>query len=241
MRLLWAPALWKALSLLRPHLLGASRSGVVPGVYYSQDAEDIPLLELLPEKGFFVDVGAHHPERFSVTKLLYDRGWAGLNLDVTPAMRDAFPKRRRRDWNIFSLVGTGETKTLYRFAEQALNTVDRRRAEDLLASGQTLIEKIELPSSTLGELLPEVSAPRKIDLLNVDVEGADLEVLTTMDWASYNVEAALVEIGSVPDSFNQNEVVGFLRLQGMVPTLVFPRSVLFLKEHHPGLEFFRSQ
>jgi len=241
LRLLWAPDLWKALFVLKPHLLDASRSGVVPGIHYSQDGEDVALLKLLPETGFFVDVGAHHPERFSVTKLLYDRGWVGVNLDVTPAIHDAFPKRRRRDLNIFSLVGTSETKTFYRFAEQALNTVDNERAEVLLASGQRLIEKIELPSSALGELLPDLSAPPKIDLLNVDVEGADLEVLKTMDWASYKVEAALVEIGSIPDTLNQNGVVAFLRLQCMVPALVFPRSVLFLREHHPGLEFFRPQ
>lgn len=68
----------------------------VPQIYWGQDGEDVFLADALPGSGFYVDVGAHHPYRFSSTKLLYDRGWSGLNIDVTEAMHTVFPRSRGR-------------------------------------------------------------------------------------------------------------------------------------------------
>ena len=50
---------------------------------YAQFGEDQVLDELVGTKtrGFYVDVGAHHPHRLSNTHLLYVRGWWGINID----------------------------------------------------------------------------------------------------------------------------------------------------------------
>ncbi len=52
---------------------------------YGQEGEDIILLRLLDisKNGFYVDIGAHHPIRFSNTYALYKAGWCGLNVDAT--------------------------------------------------------------------------------------------------------------------------------------------------------------
>lgn len=40
--------------------------------------------------GFFVDVGAHSPTRFSNTMALYLRGWRGFNVDAMPGSMTPF-------------------------------------------------------------------------------------------------------------------------------------------------------
>ena len=46
---------------------------------YSQEGEDMILSKIFggQKSGFYVDVGAHHPLRFSNTYLFYLRGWGG--------------------------------------------------------------------------------------------------------------------------------------------------------------------
>lgn len=238
--LLWSPSLWKTLYLLQTHLVASAKSGVVPGVHYSQDAEDIALVEFLEEDGFYVDVGAHHPERFSVTKLLYDRGWRGINIDVTPAITSEFPKRRPRDTNVQAVVGKKGAVNFFRFQEEALNTADHVRAEMLIQEGEKLSAQFSIDAVPLTELLTENGSPKRIDLLNVDVEGADLEVLESLDWEAFEVAAVLVEIGKPIWNLADDPVAQFLSERGMRPTLSFPRSVLFLERNHSANRFFRT-
>lgn len=69
---------------------------------YSQEGEDQILRRMFEKKntGFFVDVGAHHPIRFSNTYFFYRKGWSGVNIDATPGSMVSFDKLRARDTNI---------------------------------------------------------------------------------------------------------------------------------------------
>ena len=53
---------------------------------YSQEGEDMILGKIFSgqKHGFYVDVGAHHPLRFSNTYLFYLKGWRGINIDAMP-------------------------------------------------------------------------------------------------------------------------------------------------------------
>ena len=48
---------------------------------FAMEGEDKILLDLLPERGTYLDIGAHHPFWGSNTALLYLRGWFGVNVD----------------------------------------------------------------------------------------------------------------------------------------------------------------
>jgi len=63
---------------------------------YSQEGEDMILRRIFEdnETGFYVDVGAHHPARFSNTNYFYKRGWRGLNIDAMPGSMSKFKKYR---------------------------------------------------------------------------------------------------------------------------------------------------
>jgi hypothetical protein len=69
---------------------------------YAQEGEDMVLRRIFEDQplGFYVDVGAHHPVRFSTTYFFYRRGCRGINIDATPGSMDAFRRLRPRDINL---------------------------------------------------------------------------------------------------------------------------------------------
>jgi FkbM family methyltransferase len=165
-------------------------------VCFSQEGEDVILLRLLGRDpaGTYVDVGAHHPSRFSNTRLLYERGWSGLNIDALPGSMAAFRKARRRDINLE--VGVGRKAgiaTYWQFVEPALSTFEEGVAVSRIADGHVLRQRVDLPVHTLSHLLDEHLPARQIDLLTVDVEGRDLDVLESLDWERHRPRVVVVE------------------------------------------------
>jgi hypothetical protein len=71
---------------------------------YSQEGEDRVLAHVLDigrrDPGFYVDVGAHHPQRFSNTYAFYLAGWRGLNIEPRPGSLSLFQRLRPRDINL---------------------------------------------------------------------------------------------------------------------------------------------
>ena len=56
-------------------------------ISYSQNAEDIRLWRVFGgiDNGFYVDVGAADPSVGSVSRIFYDHGWSGINVEPSPA------------------------------------------------------------------------------------------------------------------------------------------------------------
>jgi hypothetical protein len=109
--------------------LGAWQRNYVPigRLSYAQEGEVLILARILGSMktttGFFVDIGAHHPVRFSNTFYFYRRGWSGINVDALPGTRKLFRRMRPRDTTIECGVGLEESKLKYfSFNEPALNT-----------------------------------------------------------------------------------------------------------------------
>src|ERR1700687_2725090 len=71
---------------------------------YSQEGEDMVINSFFEGKkkykGFFVDVGAHHPYRYSNTLFFYRKGWRGINIEPTPGATKLFNTFRRKDTNL---------------------------------------------------------------------------------------------------------------------------------------------
>lgn len=65
-------------------------------ISYAQNHEDIMLWRALKsvQNGFYVDVGANDPVLDSVTKLFYDRGWSGINIEPLSCHYDALMLQR---------------------------------------------------------------------------------------------------------------------------------------------------
>lgn len=187
---------------------------------YSQEGEDMILRRMFEDKatGFYVDVGAHHPRRFSNTYYFYRRGWRGVNVEPNPDALAIFQSVRKRDINLQCGVALAEQSlTYYKFDEPALNTFDETLVDNRLAqTDYQLVEKITVPVRRLAKLFDEV-LPRdqRIDFMTVDVEGFDLQVLQSNDWEKYRPAVVLAEaLSTTMEDFQSNEIVMYMTSQG---------------------------
>jgi FkbM family methyltransferase len=210
---------------------------------YSQDGEDMILRRLFERQksGFYVDVGAHHPYRFSNTCYFYRRGWVGINIDPNPHAIKAFRQDRPSDVSV--CVGVSDTAgdlSFHFFNEPALNTFDK----DLAAArarlpGYRLLETKNVPMRRLDDLLTEyLPQDQNIDFLSIDVEGMDLSVLRSNDWSRFRPRILLVEarerifISVENDPINVFTVAaGYQLIAKTLNTLIY-EDVL----HNPSLE-----
>ena len=163
---------------------------------YSQEGEDIIISRIFAGKnnGFYIDIGAHHPQRFSNTYLLYKKGWSGINIDATPNSMDAFRSLRSRDINLEMGVGNiSKLKSMYLFNDTALNTFDITNVRRNIQVGYKLVNKKRIKLYKLEYILDKYAGTKQIDLLNIDVEGLDYEVLRSNNWDKYQPKVILLE------------------------------------------------
>ena len=166
---------------------------------YSQEGEDLVLRKIFKkqDKGFYVDIGAHHPKRFSNTFLLYKKGWNGINIDATPGSMKLFNKFRSRDINLELGVGKKEDiLNYYIFNEPALNSFSKKLSDERInEQNQVFIkETVGIKVKPLYKILDTHLKNHNIDVLNVDVEGMDLDVLNSNDWSKYRPKFVIVEM-----------------------------------------------
>jgi FkbM family methyltransferase len=164
---------------------------------YAQEGEDL-LLERIFEgqkSGFYIDIGAHHPLRFSNTYLLYKRGWRGINIDAMPGSMAIFQRLRPKDICIESGVALSNGQlTYFVFKEKALNTFDEQLAQHYKSSGHEVSQQLQVRTKPLTDLLNEyLPTGQQIDLLSVDVEGFDLDVLKSNDWQRFRPRVLITE------------------------------------------------
>src|SRR5712692_1088562 len=102
-------------------------------LHFSQIGEDALIWQFFAnvKNGYYVDVGCHHPFRYSNTALLsIFNGWAGLNIDPDQRAIDLFNHHRPQDINVRCAVGnrTGSAE-VFLFNDGAVNTLDPKWAD----------------------------------------------------------------------------------------------------------------
>lgn len=211
---------------------------------FSQEGEDLVLERLLDGKisGFYVEVGSHHPYRFSNTYLFYKRGWRGICIDPLPGSKTLFKKYRPRDISLELGVSLEDTTMLYYiFNEPALNTFDENLAFKRNGlNGYTLVDKRTVRTLPLHTILREhLRTGEEITFLSVDVEGFDLEVLKSNDWVAFRPMLIVAEcLETELINIAKDSVVKFMRSVGYTPKAKTGQSVIFSDDQRdlPPLE-----
>jgi FkbM family methyltransferase len=152
-----------------------------PPCLFSQNFEDLYLWRLFKDKtqGFYIDVGAFHPEKDSVTKIFYDQGWSGINIEPVPEFFEFFQLHRERDVNLPVVVSSINGKVLLnQYADSGLASVSAASSVSVPIEYKEQRQQIEVSSRTLFDIINTYSPP-SIDFLKIDVEGLESDVLVS--------------------------------------------------------------
>lgn len=142
--------------------------------------------------GFYVDVGAQDPVVDSVTRLFYERGWRGINIDPVEHWYRRLCEDRPEDINLDVAVGSGLGPVkFYEVIDSGLSTADESFARRHELAGYALKERL-VPCRRLDSILDEYR-PGTIHFLKVDCEGAERSVLESIDLRRWRPWIILLE------------------------------------------------
>ena len=84
------------------------------------DGEDLAIDQYIEkkEKGFYLDIGAHHPIHRNNTQLLFNKGWSGINIDVNQFSIDLFNFLRPNDLNLLTAISDHEGEITFYYQKK---------------------------------------------------------------------------------------------------------------------------
>ena len=168
----------------------------LPKSSYSMFGEDVFIEKFFKKrpKGVYVDVGCYHPLDGNNTYLLYKKGWHGMNIDLNETSIDLFNKARKNDVNIRIAVSNKfkKIKFFYRKKINMLNTINKKFASSSFRKGfKTSYVQADTLNSVLGK---SKYKNKKIEFLNLDIEGNEINALKSLNFKKYSPKLICVEI-----------------------------------------------
>lgn len=196
------------------------------GGYFSLNKLDKQLEQYVNfDNGFFVELGAN--DGIQQSNSLYfemKRNWRGVLVEPTPHNFLLCKKQRSIENNFFcNACVSFDYKDKYvdiRYANLMSISenldLDLEDKEEHLLSGKKHLSSYEdifsfgAVAATLTSILEKSNAPKVIDFLSLDVEGAELEVLKGIDFNKYSFKYMLVEVTDL------NKIENFLNHHGYI-------------------------
>jgi FkbM family methyltransferase len=178
---------------------------------YAQNREDLYLYALLCDvtKGFYVDVGANHEQLHSVTKLFYEIGWTGINIEPNSKLIAEFKGKRAADVNLKVAVGSKKGNLKFReYPEHDGFSTLSKEVMKLNSKKNIPHKDYSVEVTTLRDIFSEHRPKGDIDFLKVDVEGHELEVLKGNDWKKYKPRVVTFE------GTDRDRCISFMKTKG---------------------------
>jgi FkbM family methyltransferase len=175
--------------------------------FFGLNEIDGKLRKLLPIKnGFFVELGANDGLKQSNTKYFeLFRGWSGILIEPEPKNYNLLRHNRSENSKSFNAACVSfdfpEVEIAMIYSDlmtsplEGRNGLPNARAHAKLGEEFWGGESYEFlaPARTLNSILKEAHAPSNIQLLSLDVEGAELEVLLGLNFSQYSFDYLLIE------------------------------------------------
>jgi FkbM family methyltransferase len=201
--------------------------------------------------GYFVEVGANDPVQHSQTWHLEQLGWTGILIEPQPALAQLLRESRKAkvyECACSSPSNSGKKLTLNLSAP---STIHASLNPDHFVAGSRFLRTIEVPVTTLDEILTDASAPQPIDFVSIDVEDHELEVLAGFDLSRWQPRLILIEDLAMNMQTHRALVsrnYRWIRRSGIngwyVPAAIADRVSFrghcqFLRKYYAGTPFYR--
>ncbi|MDR1636657.1 MAG: FkbM family methyltransferase [Treponema sp.] len=169
-------------------------------------------------EGFFLDIGAYDGKTYSNTYALEQMGWKGVCLEPLPDAFARLRQNRRCDcYNLAMSDTSGEAADFIRAAGvETLSGLESEMApahKDWIIREQGTVERIKVKTITFGDLMGRYPGISRVDFFSLDVEGAEMSILESIDFSAYRFGLITVEnSGETPGE--DERLKGFMREKG---------------------------
>lgn len=192
---------------------------------------------LLPKKGYYADIGAHDGRSFSNTFHLEKDGWRGLLVEPVLPTYFRLLQIRSDSSNYFANVACVSFQNnsknllmsygdLMSFAPE-ISTVDaeewRNSAKQFLNRNETITDTW-VPVKTLTAILTEAKSPNFIDFLSIDVEGAEFDVISGIDFTKYAFGLICLE------TYKPDIIQEFMQTHGYTSKMYIVNNLILTKQ-----------
>lgn len=182
-------------------------------ITYSQNGEDLVILNLFDQLGIakpsYLDLGAHHPSRISNTKLMYERGSRGVNVEANPFLIEQFKRDRPLDKNVNMGVNRFPSgisrEQMYMYDDwSGRNTFSLEEYEKCVQQfGMKMEKSFSIDCMSVNDIVQKWCYGEWPDFLSCDVEGMDYDILSVADFNQTQPKVICVETtGRTRDFYN---------------------------------------
>ena len=178
--------------------------------YKSAGDEDQFVIDYYDKKtaGYLIDIAAACPVSGSLSfKLLDSYDWFGILVEPSIVHKENIEKCYgdvdRVDFYAGAIHRTMKSVTLSEYDGQGVgcsNIFDKHPHSGIPGN-----RRYAVPAITIMDLLKKYDAPTDIDFMNLDIEGAEPEVLEDLDFTKYNVRLLCIENGIIYKDFMESK------------------------------------
>jgi hypothetical protein len=169
---------------------------------------------------------------YSNTCLLFDNGWNGINVDLNQTSIDLFNIVRPHDYNFCEAVSDKiQEKDLFLdWYLSPISTIEKSFYDesDKKVAFVDLIKK-KIITKKFDDIVQKITNLPKINFLNIDCEGHDYRVLSSIDLDHYSPELICIETHKV----NNEETIMYQDIIKLLKNY----SYKFLKKCGPSTFF----
>lgn len=188
------------------------------GHHYSQVGQDAAIDDILKQKrnGFFIEVGAY--DGVSLSNSLFfelNRGWTGLLIEANPRAYRELIQKDRHAWTTGACISlSNQVELNVDFLAHGMlggYKTDRFTAGGALdeeSKTNPYVYSVKANCFPLGVMLDAIGV-RKVDMFSLDVEGAELAVLKSIDFSTYEISLIVVE-----ENGNGHALTEFMQSKG---------------------------
>ncbi|MBN1304026.1 MAG: FkbM family methyltransferase [Anaerolineales bacterium] len=181
--------------------------------FYSQNGEDFLLWSVFQSKkkpGIFIEVGALDGIRFSNTFYFEREGWTGVCVEPHPDYFLLLQKNRPGSFCV-ELAASNRIGKLdfYAASHGDFSTLlEENTRDEMLSRKMAGYKRIPVSISTLNLILEGAGMVPPIDIVSIDVEGAELDVLDGFNLSYYKPEVLIIEAN---DEFADMKLDAYMR------------------------------
>ena len=212
---------------LNPSIFEKSERSFFEKITNAQSGEDSIMAYILMVLGYkaeeitYLDLGANHARELSNTYYFYEKGAKGVLVEANPELIPELKLMRSRDLvlNYCVSANTDDEIDFYILNGDGLSSADYSSVEEALRVNQVLkIEKTtKVKCITIKRILEDyVKVPPTI--LNVDIEGTEMEVLRSYDFERFRPTLICIEMipyeAKLSYGKKNNEILQFLTQKG---------------------------